>query len=78
MRKVTYTIKVSSSKSEAVATNSFFSISSTCFVVTRVLAMVYDLHLSFWLMKLTLILLSVRKAILRRISIVISANKKFF
>lgn len=69
MKKVTYIIKISSSKSEAVAINSFFSISSTYFVIIRVLAIIYNLHLSLWLIKLTLILLRVRKTILRRISI---------
>lgn len=71
-------MKVSSSKSRAIAINSFFPTNSIYLVVKKVLVVVYDLYLSSQLLKLTLTFLKIRKDILKAIFILISVNKKVF
>lgn len=70
--------KILSFGSKAVAVNSFFSINSTHLIVEKTLVIVYNLYLSLQSLKLTSILLKVRKNILKVIFILILANKKVF
>lgn len=78
MRKVIYTIKVSSFESRVAVANSFFPTSSTCLIVGNVSIVVYDFQLSFHSKKLISALLMMRKSMLNTIYILISAIKKVF
>lgn len=69
-------MKVSSSKLRVAMGNSFISINSICLLIGKVLAMVYNLYLSFQVVKLTLTLLKVRNDIPKVIFILMLANRK--
>lgn len=78
VRKAILTIKVPLFESKAAATKSFFPTSSTCLVVEKVLAIIYNLYLRFRLVKLISILLKMTNDISRVIFILMLANRKVF
>lgn len=73
-----YTTKISFSGSWAAVINSFLLTKSINWVIKKISAVVYDLYLSSWLVKLTSTLFKMRKDIPRVTSILISANKNVF
>lgn len=64
------------SRSRVAATNSFFLISSTCFMVGKILALVYNSKLKSQLIQLTSILFKIRKDIFKVIFMLRLVNKK--
>lgn len=78
MGAATWTTKVLYSKLSATTANIFFPTSSTCRIVGRTSTIICKLYLSSQLMKLTWILVKVRKDILTIITMLISTNRKVF
>lgn len=70
-------MKISLFRSKIVVIN-FFSINSTIFMIKRAFMMIYNLHLSFWPLKLIPILFKVRESISKVTFILILVNKKVF
>lgn len=71
-----WTTKVLFSRSKALVVNFFFFTKSIYLIIRRTLVIVYNLHLSFQLLKLISMLLKVRKNIPKITFIVISVNRK--
>lgn len=69
-------MKVLSSKLRVTVANSFILTHSICLLIGKVLAIVYNLYLSFQVVKLTLTLLKVRNNILKVIFILMLVNRK--
>lgn len=71
VRVAMWTTKISFYRSRTAVTNSFFSTSSTCRIVRRTSAIVYNLHLSSRFVKLISTLFKMRNGIPRAMSMLI-------